>query len=234
MAGMSLRLSALLLFTSGAGLLFACNSTLESFQCERSADCEREGESDGRCEPTQFCSFSDPSCGDDDARRYGEASGDRSNQCVGGEDDEVDASVANPGVDADTDGRDAGTTPPIDADITVNAPDAADSCVFLNMLVYDNYEGNDKVKVQVNGDTELTCDPDAVTQGSDAIEACQYCMPVGATIKLKAESGDRFQFLTTDCANNCENDKECVFTASDACNSVHYFDVDYTMLPPST
>jgi hypothetical protein len=59
-------------------------------------------------------------------------------------------------------------------------------------------------------------------------------MPVGAVIKLKAESGIDFEALITDCAMNCFNDKDCEFTATVSCSSTHYFDVDHTPLPPAT
>lgn len=49
-----------------------------TFQCEDSAQCG----TDGICEPDRFCSFPSSACAS--GRVYGESSGPRSEQCVGG------------------------------------------------------------------------------------------------------------------------------------------------------
>lgn len=59
-----------------------------SFTCETDPEC-----SGGTCESDHYCSFSDSSC--PSGRRYGDLSGDVSNQCVGGGGD-VDAPPGTP------------------------------------------------------------------------------------------------------------------------------------------
>jgi len=61
-----------------------CNSAPDAYACTSSATCTINGMA-GTCEPSGFCSFPDPSCGE--GRRYGEFSGPHSNQCVGQLDD---------------------------------------------------------------------------------------------------------------------------------------------------
>ena len=57
-------------------VLAGCVTPASSFQCDLPEDCTVGG----FCESTGYCSFPDPSC--DSGRRYGDASGDLSNQCV--------------------------------------------------------------------------------------------------------------------------------------------------------
>jgi len=228
---MSFRLSALVALACGFAFAPGCTSTLETFTCERNADCNSEGQPGGQCESTQVCSFFDPTC-DESGQRYGNHSGEVSNQCVGGRAGEPDASPVVPPVDADPSLPDAGDSPPIDGAVPVDTDASDPTCVNLDMIVFDDNEGDDEVKVQVNGAVEHVCSPTPVPPGSDSMGACQYCMPIGASIKLKAESGAHFQALLTDCAMNCYSDNECVFTASASCNTIHYFEVEHTPIPP--
>lgn len=101
------------------------------------------------------------------------------------------------------------------------------------MMVFDDNDADDEVNVLVNGTTELICAPTPVPEGADSMAICQYCMPIGANMRLKAESGIHFNALVTDCAMNCYEDKECEFTATVECNSTHYFEVEHTPIPPA-
>lgn len=89
--------SLLAALSFGALLVAGCSSSLGSYQCERDGDCLSEGKAGATCESNQFCSFSDSECGPE-GQRYGESSGEFSNQCVG-QSDQADAGPFS-GVDA--------------------------------------------------------------------------------------------------------------------------------------
>ena len=80
-----------------AALATGCNYGAGAFQCERNDQC-----TGGRCEIDfgGFCSRPDPSC--DSGRRFGDLSGDQSNQCVGGGSGQtpIDAAPDTPAPDA--------------------------------------------------------------------------------------------------------------------------------------
>lgn len=82
------------------------------FACTDDAQCVDNG-IDGRCEPTGFCSFPDDTC--TDGFRYGEASGDLGNICVGEEP-----------------GADAGTGPIICLDVQQLALGGHHSCALTS------------------------------------------------------------------------------------------------------
>ncbi len=220
---MSIRLSALAVLACAFSLSLGCSSALELFTCEHNSNCAGEGVGDGQCEPSQVCSFADSTCGEN-GQRYGKHSGEVSNQCVGDEAGVPDAANVEPAPDADLLQPDAGDQPA--------NPDAATLCVMLNMIVYDDHDGDDEVRVKVNGNLALVCSPDSVPLGSDSMVACEVCLPIGAAIRLKADSGFDLSALITDCAPNCYNDGTCDFTATVSCSSTHYFDVDNTTIPP--
>ncbi len=226
---MNSRLSAVLLIAFGGALAMACSSALDTFRCESSQDCVSEGQLDGICEPTRLCSFSDSRCGED-GRRYGEASGELSNACVGDDDTRSDASVDLPS-DASISVPDASPAL-VDGDV-LPAPDGAapPQCdALLTLVVYDDAVGNDFVRVKSNGAEVLECNTVPVAAGADSMGTCEYCMTVGLEIELKAESKIRLETLVTNCAGNCENDDNCTFNAAVSCTAIYRFDVDFT--PP--
>ncbi len=59
---------------------FSCKTTLTDFTCSVNADCTSSG-TPGFCEASGSCSYADVDC--PNGRRYGSASGELSNQCVG-------------------------------------------------------------------------------------------------------------------------------------------------------
>ena len=106
----SLPLAALL--SIGVFCTAGCSSTLDAFHCERDQECIGDGRLDGQCELNGFCSFADSDCGLG-GRRFGKASAEVSNQCVGvqkgdaGNPRAIDAARA----DAPTDLSDAAPPP---------------------------------------------------------------------------------------------------------------------------
>lgn len=89
------RLAMLALVVASAG----CLRTTE-FKCAQDTDCSATG---AVCEPTGYCSFTDPACAM--GRRYGDLSGAYSNQCVG------DVTMTDGGIDGITDGATSDTPP---------------------------------------------------------------------------------------------------------------------------
>ena len=228
---MSLRFSLAATLGVGSVLLLACSTPLDSYRCETTADCESTGQQGAVCEDTNLCSFSDPSCGSQ-GRRYGSASGTMSNECVGDgtSDPSIDASVAQPMPDGDTVSTiaDAEPAPMIDAGPV--AIDAATSCVDLDLTVHDDYLANDKVIVYVNDISIGECQPSPLSPGNDTMEQCQYCLPVGANIRLLGQHPARVNFFTSDCEPSCDGGVICEFVASVPCSAFVIFDTD--LLPP--
>ena len=233
---MSFRLSGLAIFACGFSLTLGCSSTLQTFTCERNADCVSEGEVGGRCESSRVCSFSDPTCGEN-GQRFGNHSGEVSNQCVDGDVGLPDASSVEPDVDAGDDTPPDASPAELDADIIVSGPDAGDpTCVNLTLTVIDNFAANDLVRIRYPGSPDFECQPDPVVEGSDTTTECTYCMPLLGTdeIELKGESSVHVEFLVTDCSSTCkENDNNCKFVPTVECSALFIFDTDFTSPPPT-
>ncbi len=104
-----------MLLSIGVFSTAGCSSTLDAFQCERDQECMSDGQLDGQCELSGFCSFADTACGPT-GRRFGKLSGEFSNQCVGVQE------------------GDAGNLTGIDAaraDAAPTAPDAAPGDIYV-------------------------------------------------------------------------------------------------------
>jgi hypothetical protein len=208
------------LFTAlgmSAALALGCSTSLEEFRCESNADCVSEGGLGATCEPTQLCSFADPTC--PEGQRYGSAAGSSSNTCVG-EDDGNAAPDAGSTADADPLVVD-GSMPPIDA---------ADSCVAITIGVFDDALANDKMQVIEDGMQIEECQPDASAGQEDTMAFCMVCVAPGATVRLKMESVSRLSVFQSDCNMSCGIQEVCAFTASVACSAYAVFD---PAVPPS-
>jgi len=218
------QITALAALALGFSVTLGCSSSLETFTCQRNADCVSEGQVGGRCEPSQLCSFADTSCGED-GQRFGNHSGDLSNECVGGE-GQPDASTVQP--EADAAGPDA---EPAILDAGPVVPDADPTCALLTLTVHDDGEANDFVRIRVDNEPAIECHPPVAPDEDDTMIVCEFCMPIGLEIELKAESGTRLQSSSTTCAPDCMNNNNCKFDASVPCSATFVFDVE--VLPPS-
>lgn len=226
MVRMPYQIAALAALTLGFSVTLGCTSTLETFTCQRNADCVSEGQLGGQCEPSQLCSFADSTCGES-GQRFGNHSGEVSNQCVGGEVGQPDASRVDPEADA--------TTPLVPDAALVDAagpvvPDADPTCALLTLTVHDDSEANDFVRIRVDNVEAFECHPPPGGD-TDTMIVCEFCMPIGLEIELKAESGIRLETSTTDCSPTCMNDNNCKFDALVPCSATFVFDVEVPVAP---
>jgi hypothetical protein len=225
MSRVSYQISALAALALGFSVTLGCTSSLETFTCQRNADCVSEGQVGGQCESSQFCSFADTSCGEN-GQRFGNYSGDLSNECVGGNEGQPDAATVEPEIDAA--GPDAEPSVP---DAGPGTPDADPTCAMLSLTVHDDSEANDFVRIRVDNEDAFECHPPIPVDEADTMILCEFCMPIGLEVELKADSGIRLETSTTDCSPTCMNDNSCKFTASVACSATFVFDVE---VPPQT
>ncbi len=148
-----------------------------AFPCSQDSDCARSSEQ-GVCEPTGFCSFSDPTCAD--GRRYGDLSGSLANQCVG--DSITPDGPPGDGPPGDGPGMDTPTAAPFcDA---ANEPTLVGCWEFENTLADASGDGNDGTGTSVSFGTGQLGQGAVLTSGSHiAVADSNSLTPTAITIE---------------------------------------------------
>jgi hypothetical protein len=148
--------------------------------CVTDADCGNGG----RCEPSGFCSFTDPAC--DGGRRYGDGAGGLAGVCLGDEPGGPDAATDAPPTDRDGDGVFDGTDNCIDVrnadqhdEDGDTVGDVCDNCPHLENLDQAN-TGEMFTGGQIDGAGDA-CDPNPIEGGNEIVFFDPFTAPLDDT-----------------------------------------------------